>query len=319
MTSQKRCLITGINGFAGSHLTEALLAKGYAVSGIEKEGNFPNLSHLSGRLQLFLGDILDKERMLELVKQVQPDYVFHLAAQPSVALSFKEPELTHTTNVIGTQNVLDAVREQAPSARILLTCTADEYGNVSEADLPIKETHRLAPTSPYAKSKKEVEELAIRYHKKYSSEIVISRSFNHTGPRQAPEFVLSDWARQVAEIESGKQKPIIHVGNLEVRRDFLDVRDVVEAYITLVLKGAPGEVYNVCSGKARSLREYLDLLITLCPKKISVKVDSERLRPVDNPVYCGDNTKLKKLGWRQSIDIKDTLKALLEYWRKTIV
>ena len=310
-----RCLITGINGFAGSHLTEALLSKGYSVSGIEKGGNFSNLAHLSDRLQLFSGDILDKDRMFEIVKAVRPDYVFHLAAQPSVAASFKEPEMTREVNVKGTQNVLDAVREHASSARMLLICTADEYGNVKEKDLPIKETHPLAPTSPYAESKKEAEELTLSYHKRYSLDVIISRSFNHTGPRQAPSFVLSDWAKQVADIEAGSQEPVIHVGNLEVKRDFLDVRDVADAYITLVTKGIAGEVYNVSSGKALSLREYLDQLILLSHKKITVEVAPEKLRPVDNPVYCGDNSKLKALGWRQQKDVSDTLKALLGYWR----
>lgn len=310
------CLITGINGFAGSYLAETLLKKGYLVSGIDRGDSFSNLSHISAKLKLFTGDILDKEKMSEIMEVVKPDYVFHLAAQPSVAVSFKEPKLTHEVNVKGTQNILDAAREHVPNVRILLTCTADEYGAVKEAELPIKETHPLAPTSPYAESKKEVEELARLYHTKYSTQVIITRSFNHAGPRQSPDFVLSNWAKQVAEIEAGRKEPVLLVGNLEAKRDFLDVRDVIEAYIILITKGEPGEVYNVCSGKAYSLQDYLNDLIALSSKKIEVRIDPKKLRPIDNPVYCGDNTKLERLGWKQEIALNDMLKHLLEYWRK---
>lgn len=311
-----KCFITGISGFAGSHLAELLLNKGYIVFGsFRKIDNLDNIAHIANKLKLYELDILDNKKLKKAIADAQPDFVFHLAAQPSVSASLKAPNETKKVNVEGTRNLLESISTQ----KVLIVGSGDQYGPVSPEDMPIKESHSQTPTNPYGESKKLAEELALEYYREGMKKVVITRSFNHTGPRQAPSFVCSDWSKQIAEIEAGKKEPTLQVGSLQVKKDFSDVRDVVQAYLLLMEMGTPGEVYNVCSGKGIKLRYILETLIGFSRVNIGYRVDANKVRKIYNPVYFGDNLKIRKLGWKPSYKIEQTLHDTLEYWRSKVV
>ncbi len=265
-------------------------------------------------------DILARDLISSHVEDFQPDYVFHLAAQSSVGLSWKHPQLTYEIALSGQANLLDSIRENAPDAIVNIACSAEEYGRVRQEDLPIAEDHPLRPASPYAFSKVMQEFHAVFCNQAYGCRTVITRAFNMTGPGQSPSFVVSDFARQIAEAEAGLQEPIIRVGNLEARRDFSDVRDLVEVYWALVQKGRPGEAYNVCSGVDYSIQEILDELLSQSEIDIKIESDPARMRKTDIPVLRGDNGKLRKLlGSTPAFSLKDTLRDVLDWWRTEVV
>ncbi|MBN1502890.1 GDP-mannose 4,6-dehydratase [Candidatus Woesearchaeota archaeon] len=313
------CVITGISGFVGSHLAEYLLSKNFNVYGTFRKTDYlDNIAAIKNKLGLFEADILDKKKINEFISKITPTYVFHLAAQASVAVSIRQPQETKQVNVGGTRNVLEAVRQTGKNSKVLIIGSADEYGLVKSEDMPIKESHELNPQNPYAESKKEAELLAIEYYQKSSLKVILTRSFNHTGPRQSPSAVCADWSKQIAEIEKKKKAPIISVGNLNVKRDFTDVRDVVAAYLLLMEKGESGGIYNVCSATGYDLHFILETLLGLSNVSIEYKVDSAKFRETDTPVYIGDNSKISALGWKPTINIKDTLNDTLDYWRRQI-
>jgi GDP-4-dehydro-6-deoxy-D-mannose reductase len=251
--------------------------------------------------------------------EFRPGFVFHLAAQSSVRLSWEKPRLTYQVAFSGQSNVLDAVREEGLEAVVHVACSAEEYGRVAEEELPLREDHPLAPSSPYALSKVIQDYHALFCHRAYGMKVIRTRAFNMTGPGQDSRFVVSDFARQIAEVEAGRREPVLRVGNLEARRDFCDVRDVVRAYWLLAKKGVPGEVYNVCAGCDHSIREILDLLLSLSKVPIRVEVDPARLRKADIPVLRGDNTKLREaVGWAPPCSLEETLRAVLDWWREEV-
>ena len=296
----------------GSHLAELLLSKEYEVYGIERpRSKDENITHIRDKLKLFEADIRDFSSMQNLIKSVEPQYIFHLAAQSFVKLSFSAPGETLMTNIIGNLNILEAVRQLNIDPIIQIAGSSEEYGLVKEDEVPIKETNPLRPLSPYGVSKVAQDRLAIQYNKSYGIKTVVTRAFNHTGPRRGEVFATSNFAKQIAEIEKDKKEPVIHVGNLEAKRDWTDVRDVVKAYLLAVEKCDYGEVYNICSGKTWKISEMLDILLKMSEKKIEIRQDAPRLRPSDVPILLGDCTKFKeKTGWQPKIPFETTIKAV---------
>lgn len=317
----ERVLITGITGFVGSHLSEFLLEKGLKVYGIERwRSKTENVEHIKKKLKLIEADIRDAHSIGKVISCVEPDYIFHLAAQSFVPMSWNAPADTMTTNVIGTINLYEAVRKSKRDPKIHIAGSSEEYGMVYPNELPIKESNPLRPLSPYGVSKVAQDRLSYQYHKSYGLKIVITRAFNHTGPRRGEVFVTSNFSKQVAEIEKGVQKPVIKVGNLNAKRDFSDVRDVVKAYWMSLHKCKFGEVYNICSGKSRTIQSVLDLLLKLSKKKdIRVEKDLSRMRPSDVEILQGDYTKFKKAtGWKPETSFEKTMEDLLNYWRERV-
>lgn len=316
-----RVLITGITGFVGSHLAEYALGKKAEVWGsIRWRSSTENIDHIKGELKLVECDLRDLSSVTRLIEETRPDYIFHLAAQSFVPTSWHAPDETLTTNVISQLNILEAVRFRKLEPIIQIAGSSEEYGQVYENEIPVKETNPLRPLSPYAVSKVAQDLLGYQYHRSYGFKIVRTRAFNHTGPRRGEVFVASNFAKQITQIEAGKKGSTIEVGNLEAKRDFSDVRDIVKAYWLALEKGELGEVYNICSGKAWSMRELLDMLLSMAKVKIKVEQDPKRLRPSDVPILVGDSTKFKeKTGWRPEIPFEKTLKDLLNYWRGRVV
>lgn len=320
-----KCLITGITGFVGSHLTEFLLTQDdIEIFGIERwRSKRDNIEHIKDKIKLYECDIRDASSVREVIAQIKPDRIFHLAAQSFVPTSWRAPAETLTTNIIGQLNIFEAVRtlKETDGYNPLLQVagSSEEYGLVYKNEVPIKETNPLRPLSPYGVSKVGQDLLGYQYYMSYRMNIIRTRGFNHTGPRRGEVFVSSDFARQIAQIEKGKQEPVIYVGNLEAKRDFTDVRDMVKGYWLSLEKGEPGEVYNICSGRAYSIQQVLDILLGLTESKIEIRQDPKRMRPSDVPVLLGDNSKFtKQTGWRPEIPFEQTLKDLLDYWRQRI-
>jgi len=317
---KKRALITGITGFAGSHLAEFLLKEKVDLYGICRwRASRDNILHLNKKLKLIEADLLDSHSLDALMLEVRPDLIFHLAAQSFVPASWTSPAVTLETNVVGTANLFEAVRRAQIDPVIQIACSSEEYGLVKEDEVPVKETNPLRPLSPYGVSKVAMDYLGYQYFKSYGMKIIRTRGFNHTGPRRGEVFVNSTFAKQIAEIEKRKRKPVISVGNLETQRDFTDVRDMVRAYYLAVLKCEPGEVYNICSGKAWKIGDCLEMLLKASRVKVKIKKDPARMRPSDIPILLGDNSKfVEKTGWKPEIPFKKTLRDLLNYWRKRV-
>ena len=264
-------------------------------------------------------DILAPEAIERLLEEQRPDYIFHLAAQSSVAVSWKNPGLTVDVNVKGSLNVLDAVRKLDYKPRVLLIGSGEEYGHVRENEVPVQEDNVLRPGNIYAATKACQNMIGAIYAQAYGMDVMMVRAFNHVGPNQSPIFVVADFCKQTAEIEAGLKEPVIKVGNLSARRDFSDVRDVVRAYVELMEKGKAGETYNVGSGNAVEIRKILDMILCRSKKEIRVEVEPSRMRPVDVPVIEADISKLKACtGWKQKITLEETIQDTLEYWRQKL-
>ncbi len=315
-----KALITGITGFAGSHLAEFLLADGHEVFGTRRvRSPMENLSAVADKLTLIDCELSDASAVRDALKAAQPDLIFHLAAQSFVPASWVYPGYTLFNNIGAQLNIFEAVRELKLDVRILVACSSEEYGRAEEKDLPLTEDSPLRPLSPYGVSKVAQDMLAYQYHESYGLKTIRTRAFNHTGPRRGEVFVTSNFARQIAEIELGKRKPVVHVGNLSAQRDFTDVRDVVKAYYLACTQGEPGEVYNVCSGKSVTIQEILDTLLELSQREVEVVVDTARMRPSDVQLLRGDASKLADAtGWHPTIDLRQTLGDLLAYWRERL-
>lgn len=314
----RRVLVTGVTGFAGSHLVDYMLERGDCeIFGIQRwRSRTENIEHFADRIQLLECDLRDAASTLATLEKVRPDFIFHLAAQSFVPTSWIAPTESLTTNVLAQVNLFEAVRRTGLACRIQLACSSEEYGMVFPNEVPIKETNPLRPLSPYAVSKVAQDMLGYQYWMSWKVDSVRTRGFNHEGPRRGPVFVASDFAKQIADIERGRKAPILHVGNLQAKRDFTDVRDMVKAYWLSLEKCEPGEVYNICRGQAWSIQEVLDLLLGMTKAKIEVREDPARLRPSDVPVLLGDPTKFKKAtGWEPRIPFEQTLLDMLDYWR----
>jgi len=317
-----RILITGITGFAGSHLADYILAnhpnvKVYGL--IRWRSPMENILHIRDKIELHEGDLKDIVSLKKCLAEIKPDQIFHLAAQSFVPTSWKCPAETFSINAIGQINLFEAILDLKLSPRIQVAGSSEEYGLVNADEIPMKETNPLRPLSPYAVSKVAQDFLAWQYFKSYGLSTVRTRGFNHTGPRRGDVFICSNFAKQIAEIETGKKEPVIYVGNLEAKRDFTDVRDIVRGYWLCLEKGKDGDVYNVGTGKAYAMKEVLDFLLSMSKVKVKTKVDPARLRPSDVPVLFSDCTKFRELtGWEPKITFKQSLQDLLEHWRERI-
>jgi len=311
-----KALITGSGGFAGGHLAEYLLQHtDWEVAGLDLVAGRP--AAWRDKMTQRVGDILtDLAQLQAFFAEIRPDYVFHLAAQAFVPSSWADPWSTLANNIRGQLNVLLAAISLGTMPRVLVIGSAEEYGAVTSADLPIDEETPLRPTSPYAVSKVTQDALGYQYYASHRLPVIRVRPFNHIGPAQSPAFVTSDFAKQVAEAEAGQREPILRVGNVEVRRDFSDVRDIVRGYHLALTRGEPGEVYNLGAERSYSIRQVLDILLSLSRVKMTVEQDPKRLRPAEIPDLVADCARIRaKTGWKATIPVEQSLYDVLEYWR----
>jgi GDP-4-dehydro-6-deoxy-D-mannose reductase len=340
-----RALITGVGGFAGSHLAEYLLENtDWDIIGLdlvvgraaqwqsaEAGGRQPSVasapvrasdkpSQAQQRIALHIGDtLMSLPALKELFAAARPTHIFHLAAQAFVPASWEDPWNTLANNIRGQLNVLLAAIAMNTSPRVLVVGSADEYGIVAPEELPIRETNPLRPSSPYAVSKVAQDMLGYQYYASHKLPVVRVRPFNHIGPGQSPAFVTSDFAKQIAEAEVGLHEPVLQVGDLTARRDFSDVHDIVRGYCLALSEGEPGEVYNLGAERSYSIHEVLDQLMARSTIPLWVEVAATRLRPVDIPEIVSDCSKLRaRTGWQAKIPLEQSLSDILAYWRKQV-
>lgn len=316
-----RILITGAAGFVGAYAIRQFAEKGYAVhAAVLPQEQLA--SDLQALCTVHHFDLLDADDVSALLHTVQPDRILHLAAQSSVAISWKQPQLTADLNIKGTVNLLEAARKLLHMPRILLIGSAEEYGRLSEnADglQLVNETMPLHPVNIYAATKAAAEQLAAVYDTAYDLPVICVRAFNHFGPGQREIFVVSDFCRQAAEIECGLREPVIRTGNLDAKRDFTDVRDIVRAYVLLLESGRAGEIYNVGSGKAVAISDILSQILSSCTVAVRHEIDPEKLRPAETSYLAADTGKLRcDTGWMPEIPTAQTISDTLAYWRQEL-
>ena len=309
----KKALIIGAAGFVGPYLARHLVKDyGMEVYATKLSGN----EQIDIPAWMYELDILNREEIIDLLYKIRPDYIFHLAAQSSVALAWEKPGLTIDVNIKGSVNVMDAVRDLYYKPRLLLIGSGEEYGHIKPNEVPIVEDNYLRPGNLYAATKVCQNMIAQIYAKAYDMEVIMVRAFNHIGPGQSPTFVVSDFCKQVVEIEKGLREPVMRVGNLRARRDFTDVRDVVRAYALLVQHGKAGETYNVGSGHAIEIQGILEMIIAQSGVDVKVEVDPNKIRPVDVPIIEADTTKLRsETKWVPEISLEQTIRETMDYWR----
>jgi GDP-4-dehydro-6-deoxy-D-mannose reductase len=343
-----RVLITGVTGMAGSFLAE-YLAENHPD--VEVFGTFrwrsklDNLQDLRnrgllnvldegqrvtdqaslrrfvrrGKITVIDCELQDASAVRGVIRAVQPERIFHLAAQSFVPTSWTAPAATLTNNIVAQVNLFEAVREAKLDPVIHIAGSSEEYGLVYPDEAPIKETNPLRPLSPYAVSKVGQEMLAIQYFRSYGMKCIVTRGFNHTGPRRGQVFVTSSFAKQIAQIEAGLQEPVLNCGDLDSRRDWTDTRDMVRAYWLAADRGEPGEVYNTGTGHCMRARDMLDILLTHTTAEISVEQDPSRMRPSDVQLLWANVDKFKKAtGWEPVIPFDRTMSDLLGYWRERV-
>lgn len=311
-----KALIIGASGFVGSYLVSAVREELGCELYVTRRTHAVDMGE---DVQSFELDILDADAVGALLEQVRPDYIFHLAAQSSIGLSWQKPRLTVEINVKGSLNLLNAVRRLDYQPRILLVGSGEEYGYINPENVPITETEVLRPGNIYAATKACQSLMGKVYADAYNMRMFMVRAFNHMGPGQSDKFVVSDFCKQVAQIELGFKPPLISVGNLEAERDFTDVRDMVRAYTSVIQFGVPGEIYNVGSGKAIKIRKILDVILSQSRTKIEVQIDPAKLRPSDIPIIAADTSKLyETTGWKPEIPLEQTVSDVLEYWRSEL-
>lgn len=316
-----RVLVTGVSGFVGGHLVEHLAAEGDLTVGLSLSGKWPKgLEHLQRLARIEPFDLADGDEsgLTDLLQRKQPEAIYHLAAQANPQASVSDPRGTWALNLGGTLNLLEAVKASGLKPRVLIVSSGVAYGNPAPEHMPVTESCPLRPNNPYSASKGAADLLGIQHFLGHGTHVVMARPFNHAGPRQSSAYVLSGLARQVAEVEAGKSARV-EVGNLEIVRDFTDVRDVVRGYRLLVEKGLPGEVYNLGYGAGTKLSDALETLRSLARVPIEVHVDPARVRPVDQPLLVADPSKLRAAtGWAPQFAIEQTLADMLDYWRANV-
>lgn len=313
MENRKKALVTGSDGFIGSHLVDILLEDGVQVyAGVYGEMT-KNLDHARGKIEIVELDVTNKKAVYDAVDRIKPDFIFHLAAQAYVMPSWQNIEKTFETNILGTLYILDAARNTGINPAIVVACSSAEYGLTHENEIPIKEDKEFRPSSPYAISKIGADMLCHLYARTYGMRIIRARFFNTVGPRKIGNAV-ADFAKMIADVEQGKSSKVA-VGNLEGIVDLTDGRDAVKALWLLAKIGKYGEAYNICTGKGYKLKDVLDQLALLANKRVEIYQDSKKFRPLEDPVFIGDNSKIRKLGWSPEIKIEKTLEDTLNYWR----
>lgn len=306
-----RAIITGVGGFVGPHLVRHLrAATSWELIGLCR------VPVGSAGIDTLTVDLMERAAVFETIRQVQPTYVFHLAAHSHVPSSHDDASATITNNLVGQLNLLDACRALREAPRVLVVGSAEEYGLARADEMPLREDQPFRPASPYAVSKVAQDLLGWQYFVSYGLPVVRVRPFNHTGPGQSDRFVVSAFARQVAEIEAGLTAPVLRVGNLDTQRDFLDVRDVVNAYLLALTRGTPGAVYNVGRGEATSVRVVLETLLAMTGVKLEVQPDPDRMRPSDVPILVADTTALRAAtGWSPTLSFTTSVRDTLDWWR----
>jgi GDP-4-dehydro-6-deoxy-D-mannose reductase len=311
-----RALITGIGGFVGRHLLHHLQSEGDDVSGL---GRPADCVGMPPSVRVFLTDLSDRATVERVVGETQPEAIYHLAAQSSPAESLAHPWATIGNNLLGQVNLFEALLSAGIRPRVLVIGSSDEYGRVAPDEVPTHENVPLRPTTPYAVSKVGQDVMGFQYFAQHGLPVVRVRPFNHTGPGQDARFVMPSFARQLAEIEQGEREPVLRVGNLDVARDFTDVRDMVCAYRLALVAGVPGDVYNLGRGRSVRLTDMVDELISLCRVPVQTRVDQTLLRPSDVPRQEADTRKFTALtGWQPRIAWHTTLRDTLEYWREKV-
>jgi GDP-4-dehydro-6-deoxy-D-mannose reductase len=321
----KKILITGISGFVGGHFVHYLTKQNnkFEIHGISRSR--PSWDFVSIPPGLLDGhyfhqaDLNDIPKIKSLIEEIQPEYILHLAAQSSVAESWKTPVFSFMNNTNIFLNIIDTVRLNDNAARVLSIGSSEQYGIVSEKDLPITEERAQCPENPYAVARVAQEHLARIYAKGFDLDISCTRSFNHCGPGQTDRFVISAIVKQFVMVAQGIQKPVIHIGNGMIVRDFVDVHDVVEAYYLLLTKGRKGEVYNICSGKGYAIQDIVTLLSEILDIRVEILQDKSQIRPIDNPRIVGSYQKIQRdIGWKPTISFEQSLLSMYQYWDNRI-
>jgi len=316
-----RVLVTGVSGFVGGHLAEHLIGAGDLVVGLSASGRWPDaLAHLGRHVRVERCDLAEvaEADLADLIARKQPEVVYHLAAQANPQASVADPRGTWALNLGGALNLLEAVKASGLRPRVVLVGSGVCYGNPAPEHMPVAEDCPLRPNNPYSASKAAADLLGVQHFLAHGTDVVIARPFNHAGPRQSSSYVLSALARQVAEVEAGK-KPRVEVGNLDIVRDFTDVRDVVRGYRLLAEKGAGGEIYNLGTGRGVKIADALQTLAAMSGRPVEVFVDPARVRPVDQPLLVADPSKLRAAtGWEPRFSIEQTLADMLNGWRESV-
>lgn len=316
-----RILVTGVTGFAGGHLAEALLAQGgHRIFGVARHPIWVDVwSHLADCVELHQGDVCVRESLEKIVRIVQPECIVHLAGYPHVGRSFQEPDAAWQGNLTATRSLYDAVTNWGGKPRILYVGSGLVYGESGNGERSYREDDLLRPDNPYAASKAAADLLSYQYTRAPGLDIVRVRPFNHIGPRQSPQFAVSSFARQLAAIERGQQPPILETGNLQPSRDLTDVRDVVDAYLLLMERGRSGEVYNVGSGESHRMQTVLERLIALSGVVVEVRQNAGLLRAQDASALRANTDKLRReTGWQPRFKLDQTLTDILKYWRQQL-
>jgi GDP-4-dehydro-6-deoxy-D-mannose reductase len=313
VNGRRRALVTGAGGFAGRQLVRQLHDCGWEVAGTVR-------SRSSGvpEVREHGIDITDQEGLTHLIREFEPEVVFHLVAIVDTVTTPDVVQL-YGTNTLGTVALLEAMRDAQSSARFLYTSTSFVYGSSSAGEQPVREDHPLRPLTPYGASKAAGEAVALQHARQTGTEVLIARAFQHTGPGHVGAYAMADWARQLAEIEAGPGSGVIRCGNIEVERDYLDVRDVASAYRAVADGGSAGEAYNVSSDVPRTMRSLLEGLIDAFDVEVEIEVDPDRFRSVDQQVFYGDSTKARsETGWAPAYEIEQTLADLAGFWRERV-
>ncbi|UOG75942.1 GDP-mannose 4,6-dehydratase [Hymenobacter tibetensis] len=316
----KRILITGFSGFVSEYLLDLLndIADQYEVIGLSRSYNFESKIRKNLHVKLVKLDLNDKEHLREVLYLTRPDYIFHLASDSSVSYSWQKPIESFQNNTNIFLNLIESVRALNTECKILSIGSSEQYGIVDPESIPLTEEATLNPISPYAVARVSQELLSKVYNRGYGLDIIMTRSFNHIGPGQKENFVVSSFAKQIVAYKAGLI-PNIKVGNLDIVRDFLDVRDVVKAYMLLMQNGIGGQVYNICSGNGYSLKQILHMMMSIAGIEVEYSIDKELIRPSDNPIIIGSNKKIKdELGWYPSYSIDASLRDILTYWEQRL-
>jgi GDP-4-dehydro-6-deoxy-D-mannose reductase len=317
----KSILITGISGFVGGHFTRFIVNKksDYVIHGLSRSKPawdfIHNLDPILDAITFYQCDLLDSKKTNEIIERIQPDYILHLASFSSVSRSWGEPMTSFLNNTNAFLNIVEAVRTLDFNTKILSIGSSEEYGIVKESDLPINEKKHVAPANPYAVARVSEEYLAQIYANGYHLNICCTRSFNHIGPGQSDQFVVSSIAKQFAELAIYHKKPVIRIGSGSIIRDFIDIEDVIRAYDAILEKGISGEVYNVCSGRGNSINDIVNSLSELTHIPVVVEQNQNLFRPIDNPVLIGNYGKLQTTtGWKPECPIENSLEKIHSYW-----